>query len=162
MLHQSWFSSDRGLITFYHKIQANNSVQGETMTVSYKSLMAAEYDLNYFHRALTAQYNMTCFTLQGSWQHDATPMMSWGTSTEHVTAECASLSLGTEDAKTSASYWLSFNKCASTFSGMWQWFTTYFMVRFPLQIAISINGIPHVLMNLHVCTNFYYIQLILI
>jgi hypothetical protein len=57
MLHHFWFSSDRGLITFYHKIRANNSAQGETMTVSHKSLMAAEYDLNYFQRALTAQYN---------------------------------------------------------------------------------------------------------
>jgi len=60
MLHHSWFSSDRGLITFYHKIRANNSAQAETMTVSYKFLMVAEYD---FQRALTAQYNMTCFTL---------------------------------------------------------------------------------------------------
>jgi len=42
MLHHSWFSSDTGLITFYHKIRANNSAQGETMTVSYKSLIAAE------------------------------------------------------------------------------------------------------------------------
>ena len=65
MLHHSWFSSDRGLITFYHKIQASKSEQGETMTVSYKSLMAAEYDLNYFQRALTAQYNMTCFNVRG-------------------------------------------------------------------------------------------------
>jgi len=63
MLHHSWFSSHRGLITFYHKIQANNSEQGETMTVSYKSLMVAEYDLNYFQRVLATQYNMTCFTL---------------------------------------------------------------------------------------------------
>ena len=54
MLYHSWFSSDRGLITFSHKIPANNSAQGETMTVSYKSLMVAEYDLNYFQTVLTA------------------------------------------------------------------------------------------------------------
>jgi hypothetical protein len=65
MLLHSWFYSDRGLITFYHKICANNSEQGETMTVSYKFLTAAEYGLNYFQRALAAQYNMTCFTFRG-------------------------------------------------------------------------------------------------
>lgn len=135
MLHHTWFSSDRGLITFYHKIWANNSAQGGNNDCQpqdsngcriWPELLSEgpdctiQYDLLYCKRAMTAQWNF----------HDELGNHHRACNSRM----CISLPRQVRCKNIHVSYWLSFNTCAPTFSGMWLWCTTYFMVRFPLPL----------------------------